>query len=184
MPSTMPSTDLDNLTASTKAAAQPVELSLEERLTLVETAMTVRLDEANAAYEVNTAHIPTTPVDLDDLLTLPLTPTLQPPAPHSTPVAALLQRAHHRLLTDGWCAGSFKDANGALCLFGAIRYEAHRNPRLEMNAISVLMDTIRSQFGDRFESVPAFNDSFSAGDARIPLRILGQAADLADARSV
>ncbi|MDX2622720.1 hypothetical protein PV356_24855, partial [Streptomyces sp. WI03-5b] len=74
MPSNMPSTDLDDLTASTKAAAQPVELSLEERLTLVETAMTVRLDEANAAYEVNTAHIPTTPVDLDDLLTLPLTP--------------------------------------------------------------------------------------------------------------
>ncbi|MFD3612160.1 hypothetical protein ACFWXA_29635 [Streptomyces atroolivaceus] len=34
-----------------------------------------------------------------------------------------------------------------------------------MDAISVLMDTIRSQFGDRFESVPAFNDSFRAGDA-------------------
>ncbi|MFG2593985.1 hypothetical protein [Streptomyces sp. NPDC048438] len=53
-----------------------------------------------------------------------------------------------------------------------------------MDAIAVLMDTIRGQFGDRFESVPAFNDSFRAGGARLPLRILGQAADLADARSL
>ncbi|MFJ8870781.1 hypothetical protein ACIRD6_34175 [Streptomyces sp. NPDC102473] len=180
----MPSTDLDDPTTITTTAAVPVELSLEERLTLVEAAMTVRLDEANAAYEVNTAHIPTTPVDLTDLLTLPLTPTLQPPAPHSTPVAALLQRAHHRLLTGGWCAGSLRDEDGALCLFGAIRLESHRNLRLETDAVSVLMDTIRRQFGDRFESVPAFNDSFRAGDARIPLRILGQAADLADARGL
>lgn len=82
MPDTTPSTDLDDPTLIAKAAVQPVELSLEERLTLVEAAMTVRLDEANAAYEVNTAHIPTTPVDLTDLIALPLTPTLQPVCKH------------------------------------------------------------------------------------------------------
>ncbi|MFB8030606.1 MULTISPECIES: hypothetical protein [unclassified Streptomyces] len=176
----MSTTDLDHPTLK---AAVPVVLSLEERLALVEAVMTVRLDEANAAYEVNTAHIPTTPVDLEDLVALPLTPTLQPSAPDSS-VAALLQRAHHRLLTGGWCAGSFRDEDGALCLFGAIRFESDRNLRLEMDAVSVLMDAIRGQFGDRFESVPAFNDAFRAGEARIPLRILGQAADLADARGL
>ncbi|WP_455711189.1 DUF6197 family protein [Streptomyces atroolivaceus] len=30
---------------------------------------------------------------------------------------------HHRLLTGGWCAGTFRDEDGALCLFGAIRFE-------------------------------------------------------------
>ncbi|WP_331735474.1 hypothetical protein OG379_40900 (plasmid) [Streptomyces sp. NBC_01166] len=171
-------------TSAVAAPSPAAALSLDERLALVNTTMTARLDEAAVAYEINTAHIPTTPIDLNDLVALPLTPTLQPPAPPSTPVAALLQRAHHRLLTDGWCAGSFRNEYGALCLFGAIRSEAHRDPGLEMDAITVLMDTIRRQFGDRFESVPAFNDSFRAGDARIPLRILGQAADLADARSL
>ncbi|MFF9690533.1 hypothetical protein [Streptomyces sp. NPDC014623] len=152
-------------------------------MTFVNTAMSVRLEEAAVAYEVNTAHIDTEPVDLADLLTLPLTPTLQPPpTPYPTPVAALLQRAHHRLLTGGWCKNAMVDEDGALCLFGAVRAEAHRDLGLEMSAISVLLEAIRSRFGDGFESVPAFNDSCS--DRQTPIRILGQAADLAHARDL
>ncbi|MGW6821420.1 hypothetical protein [Streptomyces sp. NPDC055005] len=77
----------------------PVELSLEARLAATDAAMTVRLEEAGVAYEVNTAHIDIESVDLVDVLAFPLTPTLQPPTPYAMPMAALLQRAHQRMLT-------------------------------------------------------------------------------------
>ncbi|MGW7347906.1 DUF6197 family protein [Streptomyces sp. NPDC054854] len=144
-------------------------------------AMTIRLEEAAVAHEVNTAHIDTEPLDLGDVLTVPLTPTLQPPpTPYPTPVAALLQRAHHRLLTDGWCSGALVDEDGARCLYGAIHIEARGDQHLESRGLDVLMDAIRRQFGD-IDSVPSFNDGFASG--RIPMRMLDQAADLAHARS-
>ncbi|MFD9788669.1 DUF6197 family protein [[Kitasatospora] papulosa] len=154
-------------------------LSLEARLAAVEAAITVALDEAAVAYEVRTAHIPTTPVDLADVVTLPLTPTLQPSAPHASPVAALLQRAQQRLLIDGWCTGSQVREDGARCLYGAVRVEAAGDRSLEARGLQVLMDTIRSQFSDA-DSVPTFNDRWA--DGRVPMRILGQAAALADNR--
>lgn len=103
MPTTAPSPATTHPVSATQAAAPPAELSLEERLTLLDATMTVRLEQAAVAYEVNTAHIPTEPLDLAEVLTIPLTPALQPPTPYPTPVAALLQRAHHQLLTGG-CA--------------------------------------------------------------------------------
>ncbi|GAA3140090.1 DUF6197 family protein [Streptomyces echinatus] len=162
--------------------APSAELSLEERLTLVNAAMTARLDEAAVAYEVNTAHIPTEPVDLDDVVTVPLTPTLQPqPESYPTPVAALLQRAHHRLLTGGWCSGALVDADGARCMLGAIRAEARGDSGLEANAAAVLLDAIRRKFGD-VDSVPSFNDAH--GTDGVPIRMVAQAAHLADARGL
>nr|WTB12190.1 hypothetical protein OG546_50085 [Streptomyces antimycoticus] len=170
-------------TAPTAPAEPPADLSLEERLTLVNTAMTARLDEAAVAYEVNTAHIPTEPVDLADVVTVPLTPTLQPPPEsYPTPVAALLQRAHHRLLTGGWCSGVLVDEDGARCMLGAIRAEARGDSGLEASAASVLLDAIRRTFGDDVDSVPSFNDAY--GSARVPLRMVDQAAGLADARGL
>ncbi|CAL9672942.1 hypothetical protein SUDANB15_07542 (plasmid) [Streptomyces sp. enrichment culture] len=167
---------------TTQAAAPPAELSLEERIAMVNAAMTARLDEAAVAYEVNTAHIPTKPVDLADVVTVPLTPTLQPPASYPTPVAALLQRAHHRLLTGSWCSGALVDEDGARCMLGAIRAEAHGDKGLEASAASVLLDAIRREFGDDVDSVPSFNDAH--GSARVPLRMVDQAASLADARGL
>lgn len=183
MPTT-PATPSSHPTPTAAVPASPAELSLEERLAFINTAMTVRLEEAAVAYEVNTAHIPTEPLDLGDAVTVPLTPSLQPPAPYPTPVAALLQRAHHRLLTGGWCAGRFEDEDGALCLFGAVRTEAHFDLRLEMAAMAVLLDAIQRQFGDRFQSAVAFNDAHMGSDGRVPMRVLAQAADLAHARSI
>ncbi|MEV2262737.1 hypothetical protein AB0J13_29225 [Streptomyces anulatus] len=182
MPQTHPATG--QAAPATEPPAPPTALSLEERLILANTEMNERLDEAAVAYEVNTAHIPIEPVDLADVLTVPLTPTLQPPPQSPTPVAAVLQRAHHRLLTGGWCAGTFQSEDGALCLFGAIRTESHRDFALEMSAMAVLLEAIRRQFGDRFESVPSFNDAPAHRDGRVPIRILGQAADLAHARGL
>lgn len=163
-------------------------LSLDARLAAVEAAMSVRLDEAAVAHEVRTAHIQTTPVDLAGVITVPLTPTLQPPPQPSTPqlsptpVAALLERARARMEADGWCAGALTDESGAVCLLGAIRKEAGGDRGLEADAASVVLDAIRRRFGDDIDSVPAFNDAHGTG--RIPLRMLDQAASLAEARGL
>ncbi|MFB1044406.1 DUF6197 family protein [Streptomyces chrestomyceticus] len=171
------------------APAPSAALSFEQRLTLIDAAMTVRLDTAAVTYEVNTAHLATEPVDLADVVTgpgepaVPGRPAARPlPELYPTPVAALLQRAHHRLLTGGWCTGTLVDADGARCLYGAVHAEAGGDWRLESDALDVLLDAIRRKFGDQVESVPAFNDAF--GGPGVPLRLLGQAAILADARGL
>jgi hypothetical protein len=174
---------IDHPAPTTQAAAPPAELTLEERLALVNAEMTARLDEAAVAYEVNTAHIPTEPVDLADVVTGPLDTGHAPlPDLYPTPVAALLQRAHHRLLTGGWCKDALVDEDGARCMLGAIRIEARGDRGLEANAVSVLLDAIRRKFGDDVDSVPGFNDSWSGG--RVPIRMVDQAAHLADARGL
>ncbi|MGW9362171.1 DUF6197 family protein [Streptomyces diastaticus] len=156
-------------------------MTLEERLAFVNDVMTARLDEAAVAYEVNTAHIDTRLVDLADVVTVPLTPTLAPPPDcYTTPVAALLQRAHHRLLSGGWCKDALVDEDGARCMIGAIRAEAHGDGGLESSAVSVLLDAIRRQFGDDVDSVPSFNDAH--GTSRVPIRMVDRAAGHADAR--
>ncbi|MCF2131044.1 hypothetical protein L1I79_32165 [Strepomyces sp. STD 3.1] len=162
-------------------------LSLENRLTAVEAAMSLRLDEAAVAYEVNTAHIDTEPVNLADIITVPFTPTLQPAPQHSTsqpdtPVAALLERARARMEADGWCAGALRDESGSVCLLGAIRNEAGQDRALEADAVSVVLDTIRRRFGAHVDSVPSFNDAHGSG--RIPLRMLDQAAATAAAKGL
>ncbi|WP_432128950.1 DUF6197 family protein [Streptomyces sp. bgisy082] len=183
MPDTAPSPAIHPPAPTThQAAAPPTALTLEERLTLVNMEMTARLNEAAVAHAVNTAHIPIEPVDLADVVTVPLTPTLQPPASYPTPVAALLQRAHHRLLTGGWCSGTLVDEDGAHCMIGAIRIEARGDSGLEADAASVLLDAIRRKFGEHVDSVPSFNDAHGSG--RVPIRMLDQAAGLADARGL
>ncbi|MGW2708124.1 DUF6197 family protein [Streptomyces sp. NPDC001356] len=169
--------------APTTPAAPPAELTLEERLTLVNAAMTARLDEAAVAYEVNTAHIDLEPVDLDDVVTGPVDTGPAPlPEPYPTPVAALLQRAHHRLLTGGWCKDTLVDEDGARCMLGAIRAEAGGDSGLEASAVAVLLDAIRRKFGDDVDSVPSFNDAHGTGC--VPIRMVGEAAGLADARGL
>ncbi|MEU0665673.1 hypothetical protein ABZ508_26290 [Streptomyces lavendulocolor] len=184
MPDTAPSPAIDPPAPTTRQAAPapPTALTLEERLTLMNMEMTARLNKAAVAHAVNTAHIPIEPVDLADVVTVPLTPTLQPPASYPTPVAALLQRAHHRLLTSGWCSGALVDEDGARCMIGAIRAEAVGDRGLEADAASVLLDAIRRTFGEHVDSVPSFNDAHGSG--RVPMRMLDQAAGLADARGL
>ncbi|MER8226044.1 hypothetical protein ABTZ58_37055 [Streptomyces sp. NPDC094143] len=169
-----------------QAASRPggAGLSLEARLAAVEAAMTVRLDEAAVAHEVRTAHLATTPVNLTEVVRVPLTPTspAAPPPTYTTPVAALLERAHRRMETDGWCAGAMTDKTGAVCLIGAIRKEARGDRALETDAASLVLDAIRRRFGDDTDSVPAFNDAHGSG--HIPARMLGEAASLADAKSL
>ncbi|MFJ6053637.1 hypothetical protein [Streptomyces sp. NPDC092307] len=180
MPQTHPATDQIVPTAQ---APVPTKLTLEERMAFINTAMNVRLDEAKVAYEVNTAHIPIKPVDLADVITGPVDTGPAPlPQLYPTPVAALLQRAHHRLLTGGWCSGALVDEDGARCMLGAIRIEAHGDSGLEDDAATVLLDAIRRKFGEDVDSVPSFNDAHGTG--RVPIRMVDQAAGLADARGL
>jgi len=182
MPHAALSPAIDQTTQITTAPAPPKALSLEERLTLINTEMTARLDEAAVAYEVNASHIPIEPVDLADVVTGPVDTGPAPlPELYPTPVAALLQRAHHRLLTGGWCSGALVDEDGARCMLGAIRAEAHGDSGLEAGAAAVLLDAIRREFAD-VDSVPSFNDAHGTG--RVPLRMVDQAASLADARGL
>ncbi len=67
-------------------------------------------------------------------------------------------------------------------MLGAIRIEARGDSGLEADAASVLLDAIRRKFGDDVDSVPSFNDAH--GSARTPLRMVDQAAGLADARGL
>uniref|UniRef100_UPI002F90DC9F DUF6197 family protein n=1 Tax=Streptomyces sp. NBC_01562 TaxID=2975879 RepID=UPI002F90DC9F len=181
MPQTHPA--IDHPAPTTAPPAPPTALSLEERLAFINAAMSVRLDEAKVAYEVNTAHIPTEPLDLADVVAGPLDTGPAPlPQLYPTPVAAVLQRAHHRLVSGGWCKDALVDADGARCMLGAIRAEARGNSGLEAEAVTVLMDAIRRKFGDDVDSVPRFNDSWANG--RIPVRMVDQAANLADARGL
>ncbi|WP_461712348.1 DUF6197 family protein [Streptomyces sp. DSM 41013] len=106
-------------------------------------------------------------------------PALAPADLYPTPAAALLQRARARLERDGWCQGSTVDEDGARCLYGALRAEAADAAELH-DALAVLLDAIRRHFPDE-ETVPGFNDRHGA---RVVLRALDQAADLAHARTL
>ncbi|MER6241495.1 hypothetical protein ABT185_36625 [Streptomyces clavifer] len=182
MPPTTHSPAPDHRSPATTAPTPPTALTLEERMAFVSAAMTVRLDEAKVAYEVNTAHIDTEPFDLNDVVTSPLDPVpVMLHDPYQTPVAAILQRAHQRLRTGGWCSGALVDEDGARCMLGAIRIEARGNKGVEADAAAVLLERIRLQFGD-VESVPAFNDSHGGG--RIPMRMLDHATGVAANRGL
>jgi hypothetical protein len=158
------------------------ELSLEARMAAVDAAMTIRLEEASLANDINTAHIATEPVDLADIIRGPVDTPRTPVDLYPTPVANLLQRAHQRLTRDGWCAGALRNTDGARCLLGAIRIESGGNHGAETEGLAVLMAAIRRRFGNDVESVWSFNDAH--GGPRVPLRILGEAADLAAARDI
>ncbi|MET8572269.1 hypothetical protein [Streptomyces sp. NPDC004783] len=109
-------------------------------------------------------------------------PARQPQQLPATPVAALLERAQARMEADGWCAGALTDENGAVCLLGAIRKEAGGERGLEADAACVVLDAIRCRFGDHIDSVPSLNDAHGSG--RIPVRMLGEAATMADAQGL
>ncbi|MFC9287276.1 hypothetical protein [Streptomyces sp. NPDC057052] len=83
---------------------------------------------------------------------------------------------------DGWCAGALTDESGAVCLLGATRKEAGGDRGLEADAAAVVLDAIRRSFGDHVDSVPAFNDTHRTG--RVPVRLLGEAVSMAEARGL
>lgn len=154
--------------APTRAAAPA--LTLDDRLALAHLEMDDRLATRSAAWAVDTAHIPLEAPEL-------LAPT-PASSPYSTPVAAVLQEAHHLIATRGWCRRWLTDEAGALCLLGAIRTAAGGQGQLADQAEELLLEAIRLEQPDT-SSVPSWND-VQRGPQPV-LRMLARAARQADA---
>lgn len=170
------------MTTTTLApASPPPALDLDARLALLDALMTVRLDQAAVAFEVNTAHIEGADPISAVADVVPLTPTLPPPVcPYETPVAALLWRARVRIETDGWARQLRDDQAMARCPAGAIEIEASTASE-DASARRLLFEAIQRDF-PQAESIPSWNDA--QADARLPLLYLDRAAQLAGARQL
>jgi hypothetical protein len=151
-----------------KARAVPPALSFDERLALAALAVDARID--------------TEPLDLADVIRGPVeAPTAPTFQPYRTPMAALLHRAHTRILRDGWCADRLRDEQGAVCLIGAIRAEAGSRSAAD-DACVLLLDIVRNEFDPSAETIASWNDR--QRDGHMPARLLGHAASRADARGI
>ncbi|GFE20053.1 DUF6197 family protein [Streptomyces nigrescens] len=145
-------------------------LSFDERLVLAVLAVDARMN--------------TEPLDLADVIhgpvDAPTAPAVQP-QPYRTPIAALLHRAHTRLLRDGWCANRLRGEQGDRCLIGAIRAEASSRGEAD-DACTLLLDIVRDEFDPTAETIASWNDR--QRDGHMPARLLGHAASRADARGI
>ncbi|MFK4801679.1 hypothetical protein ACI3K5_23730 [Streptomyces sp. MPA0124] len=117
--------------------------------------MTVRLDEAAVAFEVNTAHLPgADPVPHIAEIVTPAPAAA--PSLYRSPLADLLHRARLRIEVDGWCRDAVFDESGAVCPIQAIRLEARGDRDLAHDACVALLDAIQSSF-PAAETIPSWN---------------------------
>ncbi|MGK5500475.1 DUF6197 family protein [Streptomyces sp. URMC 125] len=161
-------------TAATRPAQTPTAPSTVRPLDFDQ-----RLALASLAVD---ARIPTEPLDLAGIVTGPVDLPAPPGPAYPTPVAALLQRAAHRLETGGWCRSATIDTDGACCLYGGLRAEDPGDHHLD-DALRVLLEALRREFGPGIETVPAANDHLIR-DRGHAMRILEDAAALADVRGL
>lgn len=152
---------------ATQAPAPVRKPSFDERLALAALAVDARID--------------TEPLDMADVIRRPVDAPARQLQLYRTPMAALLHRAHARLLNDDWCANRLRDEQGARCLVGVIRAEAGSRREAD-DACAFLLDVIRAEFDPTAETVPSWNDR--QRDGRMPARILGHTAARADARGI
>ncbi|MGW6741660.1 DUF6197 family protein [Streptomyces sp. NPDC055025] len=164
-------TTITHAPTSPPVAAVPT-LDLDARLALADAAMTVRLDHAQLAFAVNTAHLPDTAAEV------PIAPIRPEPAstPPASPLAACLTRAAHILQERGWVRGGLRDNNGAVCAIGAIRAATHPNRDLADDACVLLLDVIQRHHPNA-ETVPSWNDAQThAGSVASMLRAAANTA--------
>ncbi|MEU3528840.1 hypothetical protein AB0E62_34165 [Streptomyces sp. NPDC038707] len=130
-------------TIAAPVASPPRALTFDERLALAVLAVDAR--------------IPTTQLDLADVIRIPVdAPPSAAPTPYQTPLAALFHRALVRIETDGWARGALRDENGRRCAIGAIRAEAASAGQAD-EASAILLDVVRREFGG--DTVPSWNDA-------------------------
>ncbi|MFE7566229.1 hypothetical protein ACFU76_04585 [Streptomyces sp. NPDC057539] len=173
MPRTMTDQEWEAQNGTAAAPTAAPELDLDTRLMLADAAMTVRLDHAALAFEVNTAHLPAATVEP---LTAPPRPTPEPAL--ATPLAACLQRAIRILGERGWTRGHLREEGGAVCAVGAIRAAATSRHQSD-DACALLLGVIEERF--TAETVPSWNDQQNSAAV---IRVLGQVADHAAARGI
>ena len=168
-------------TAALAPASPPPVLDLDARLALRLVDMDARLNEAAVAFEVNTAHI-AAEVLPEITAPLPLTPTLTPANPYTTPLADLLHRARIYIEAHGWLQGGLREDVGMRrCPLGAIRIEAIGDRHLADDASVLLLEAIQRDFPDA-ATVPSWNDQ-QTSPAPV-LLYLDRAAQLAHSRGI
>jgi hypothetical protein len=131
------------MTTITAPAATPAKrLTFDERLALASLAVDARID--------------TTPLDLADVIRLPIDtpPPAAGPAPYRTPIAALLHRARVRIETDGRCRDALFDESGAICPIRAIRLEAANRGQAD-DACFLLLEVIKRHW--QADTIPSWN---------------------------
>jgi hypothetical protein len=159
------------MTTATAVKARPAAaqvLDLDARLAAVDAAMTVRLQEAALAHDIDARH-PETALDYADIIR---------PASVDTdrPVAALLRRARQRVLRPGgWSRDTGTSSRGGNCLEYAL-IAAARTGRDEQEARILLREAIGS--GDPITHINRHLTQAQAG------QLLGQAAALANLRNL
>ncbi|MDT0608848.1 DUF6197 family protein [Streptomyces lancefieldiae] len=148
---------MTTITSPPATRPAPPVLDLDARLALLDAAMTVRLEQAAVAFEVNVAHLPgADPIPhIAETAPLQLTPAAAP-SPYSSPIADLLHQARIRIETDGWCRDALFDESGAVCPIRAIRLEAAGDRRLADDACVYLLDRIQADFAWA-ETIPSWN---------------------------
>lgn len=156
--------------ATQTGAAPAPDVDLETRLALADAAMTVRLEQAQLAFDVNTAHLPTLSVEPASAPILPA--TAPQPAPATSPLANVYLAAIAIIRERGWTRGALREGS-AVCAVGAIRAAAGpANRGLADDACTHLLDVIQRQY--TAETVPSWNDSQTSAEPVI--RILNTAA--------
>jgi hypothetical protein len=161
------------MTTTLAPARVEVTVDLDTRLAIADAAMTLRLEQAQLQFDVNTAHLPEPAVDF----VAPILPVVElAPAPVSSPLADVLHRARAILQERGWTRGGLRDEQGAVCLVGAIRAAASPDRGLADEACALLLDAIRREFADA-QTVPSWNDAQTGPG--LPLGFLHQAANAA-----
>lgn len=155
-------------TTLTRTATPTVDL--DTRLAIAEVAMTLRLEKAQLAFDVNTAHLPNSPVV--DLTVVDLQAVDPAPAPAASPLAAVYLAAIDIIRERGWTRGALREGE-AVCVVGAIRAAAAGNRGLADDACTHLLEVIQTQF--TAETVPSWNDAQTSADTVI--RILTAAAN-------
>jgi hypothetical protein len=146
-----------------------VTVDLDTRLAIADAAMTLRLEQAQLQFDVNTAHLPEPAVDF----VAPILPAIE--AQPASPLAAVYLGAIQIIQERGWTRGGLRDEQGAVCAVGAIRAAAGPAGRgIADDACARLLDAIQAEFAGA-ETVPSWNDQqASAGPV---IRILGTAAN-------
>jgi hypothetical protein len=161
------------MTPTLAPARVEVTVDLDTRLAIADAAMTLRLEQAQLQFDVNTAHLPDSPVvelEIGDLAA-PILPAIE--AQPASPLAAVYLGAIQIIRERGWARGGLRDEQGAVCAVGAIRAAAHNRGQAD-DACAHLLDTIQAHFADA-ETVPSWNDQQT--NAGPVIRILGTAAN-------
>lgn len=158
-------------------AVESLEVSLALRTIEMDAVLAraaVEADMRAALHGVEEAQLPNVHQDEERLL-IAVPPHSVPLCPYGPRLARTLWTAARHIERHGHARGALRDEQGATCALGALRSAADGDCGHEADAAALMLDTIRRRLGDRFETVPQFNDDPTTAP-RAVVRFLDEAA--------